>query len=75
VRSRRRSRATSRAQYLRQLAIEAEGEEIDRTDDDVDPGENTTFVTELDSGEYIWYCPVANHRQLGMEGTLTVGGG
>jgi len=27
----------------------------------------------LEAGEYEFYCTIANHRQLGMEGRLTVG--
>jgi plastocyanin len=57
-----------------QLVIEAQGE-IPQSSDLMDPGESTTFTAELDSGKYVWYCPISNHRELGMEGTLTVGGG
>jgi uncharacterized cupredoxin-like copper-binding protein len=27
---------------------------------------------DLDAGEYKFYCPVGNHEQAGMVGTLTV---
>ncbi|HSJ17333.1 MAG TPA: cupredoxin domain-containing protein [Solirubrobacterales bacterium] len=57
------------------LTIETPGEEIPQTSEELDPGNDTVFDVELDSGEYVWYCPVGNHRQMGMEGTLTVGGG
>jgi plastocyanin len=41
----------------------------------IDPGQSQTLQAELPAGRYTWYCPVANHRQLGMTGTVTVGGG
>jgi plastocyanin len=33
---------------------------------------DTSLTTTLDAGEYTFYCPVAGHREGGMEGTLTV---
>jgi hypothetical protein len=29
---------------------------------------------ELQAGRYELYCPVGNHKEMGMEGTLSVGG-
>ena len=54
------------------LEVEADPEAVSDT---IAPGESTTFTAELEPGEYKWYCPIANHEQLGMVGTLTVGGG
>jgi uncharacterized cupredoxin-like copper-binding protein len=65
---------TNDGETTHQLSIEAPGE-IPRTTDTIEPGEDETFTVELDSGKYTWYCPIGNHRELGMEGTLTVGGG
>ena len=43
---------------------------------DLDPGQSGTLTLELSKpGKYEWYCPVGNHRDLGMEGEITVGGG
>ena len=46
------------------------GVETDR----IAPAESRTLETELSPGRYTWYGPVANHRDLGMAGTVTVGG-
>jgi glucose/arabinose dehydrogenase/plastocyanin len=40
----------------------------------LDPGElgELTFTTPAESGDYEYYCPVGDHRGLGMVGQLTV---
>jgi plastocyanin len=35
-------------------------------------GADTELTVDLEAGEYTFYCPVGEHRQNGMEGTLTV---
>ena len=35
-------------------------------------GSSTSLELELERGRYTFYCSVANHREGGMEGTLTV---
>ncbi|HEX2016562.1 MAG TPA: cupredoxin domain-containing protein [Solirubrobacteraceae bacterium] len=42
----------------------------------IKPGASATITAQLQAGKrYVWYCPIANHKALGMKGTLTVGGG
>lgn len=33
---------------------------------------NTSLTVDLEPGEYEFYCPVGNHQDAGMTGTLTV---
>ena len=53
------------------FVIEQDGEKVAGTD--VITESSTTLDTELEAGEYAFYCSVAGHRQAGMEGKLTVG--
>ena len=56
-------------------ALEIEGGGIEEETDVLGPGESAELTVELEEGEYELYCPVGNHREQGMEGTLTVGSG
>jgi uncharacterized cupredoxin-like copper-binding protein len=38
----------------------------------VAPGQSGTLAVDLKPGKYEFYCPVANHKQMGMEGEITV---
>jgi uncharacterized cupredoxin-like copper-binding protein len=38
----------------------------------VSPGASGNLKVDLKPGKYTFYCPIANHRQMGMEGTITV---
>jgi uncharacterized cupredoxin-like copper-binding protein len=40
---------------------------------EIDPGKTETLNIKLKPGTYIWYCPLSNHRRLGMQGKLVVG--
>lgn len=56
-------------------ALEIEGAGIEEaTTDTIGPGETAEVTVELQDGEYEMYCPVGGHRDMGMEGTLVVGG-
>jgi plastocyanin len=52
-------------------AVEVEGNGVEEESETITGG-NTTLTVDLEAGEYVFYCPVGNHRQGGMEGTLTV---
>ena len=56
-------------------ALEIEGMGIEEETEEFGPGESAEFTVELtEPGEYELYCPVDGHRELGMDGTVTVGG-
>jgi uncharacterized cupredoxin-like copper-binding protein len=38
----------------------------------VSPGQSGTLAVNLKPGKYEFYCPIDNHRQMGMEGEITV---
>jgi uncharacterized cupredoxin-like copper-binding protein len=39
---------------------------------EVAPGQSGTLTVNLKPGKYEFYCPVSNHKELGMEGEITV---
>lgn len=53
--------------------ISLEGDGVDEAGAVVQAGGTSTVTADLKPGEYTFYCPVADHRDEGMEGTLTVG--
>jgi plastocyanin len=55
------------------LAIRGNG--VDESSDTVDGGQSTTFEVSLEDGSYEIYCPVGDHADRGMVGTLQVGVG
>ena len=55
-------------------ALEIEGNGIEEGTDELAPGESGSVTVELEPGEYELYCPVGDHRDQGMVGTLVVGG-
>ncbi len=54
-------------------ALEIEGNGVEEESDTIDPGSSTELTVDLAEGEYEIYCPVGNHKDMGMVGTLTVG--
>jgi plastocyanin len=57
-------------------ALEIEGQGIEEETEEFGPDESAELTVELtEPGEYEMYCPVGNHREMGMVGTVTVGGG
>jgi plastocyanin len=57
-------------------ALEIDGHGVEDETDVIGGGETADVTVELtEEGEYEMYCPVGNHREMGMEGTVIVGGG
>jgi uncharacterized cupredoxin-like copper-binding protein len=53
--------------------FEIEGQGIEQVfEANLQPGESNTMTIDLPPGDYVVYCPVDDHRGLGMELTLTV---
>ncbi len=52
-------------------AVEVEGQGVEQ-ESEIVTGGNTTLTVDLEPGEYVFYCPVGNHRAGGMEGQLLV---
>jgi uncharacterized cupredoxin-like copper-binding protein len=61
-------------QFPHALDIEAEGEGGEAEIGNIDPGESRTVSITLAGGSHEMYCPIGNHRDQGMEGTITVAG-
>jgi plastocyanin len=68
-------KATNDGQTTHSLEVEGPGEEQE-LESELQPGESGTLEVDLGkAGRYEWYCPIGNHRELGMEGEIVVGGG
>ena len=68
-------KATNDGQVTHNLEVEGpNGEE--ELPSDLAPGDSGTLTVDLSKpGTYEFYCPVDNHKQMGMEGEITVTGG
>jgi uncharacterized cupredoxin-like copper-binding protein len=53
------------------FVVERDGNDVAGTEN-IAPGASTTLTVDLEPGEYVFYCSVANHRAMGMEVTVTV---
>jgi len=47
------------------------GEDVE-IEGDVSPGSSGTLTANLAPGSYEFYCPVGNHKEMGMTGEITV---
>ena len=45
---------------------------MDELEGDVSPGQTGNLTVDLKPGKYEFYCPIDNHKQMGMEGEITV---
>ena len=52
--------------------LEIEGNGVEEVTDDLQPGQSGSLSVDLKPGEYEIYCAIDGHKDLGMEGTLTV---
>jgi plastocyanin len=52
-------------------AVEVEGNGVEEETETITDG-SARLTVDLEAGEYRFYCPVGNHEQAGMVGTLTV---
>jgi plastocyanin len=56
-------------------ALEIEGNGVEEETDTIGPGESAEVTVELEKGTYEIYCPIGNHKDQGMEGSVSVAGG
>jgi len=66
-------RAVNVGNVVHSLRIEGNGIEEQQTRD-IGPGESADLTVTLGPGTYELDCPVDNHEELGMRGTVTVAG-
>lgn len=52
--------------------LEIEGNGVEEVTDDLEPGASGQLTVDLAAGTYEMYCAISNHRELGMDGTVTV---
>jgi len=52
--------------------VALEGAGVEEAGEVVEAGGSSTVTATLEAGEYTFFCAVGEHRQNGMEGTLTV---
>jgi plastocyanin len=56
-------------------ALELEGNGVEEKTETLGSGDSADLTVDLQPGTYELYCPIGNHRAMGMEATLTVAGG
>ena len=52
--------------------LEVEGNGVEEVSETIDGGAKTSFAVDLEPGTYEIYCAIGAHKELGMEGELTV---
>ena len=59
-------------QQTHSLEIEDVNGQDQELEGDVSPGQSGTLTVNLPAGKYEFYCPVDGHKEMGMEGEITV---
>jgi uncharacterized cupredoxin-like copper-binding protein len=59
-------------QATHSLEIEDVNGQDKELEGDVSPGQSGTLKVNLPPGKYEFYCPIGNHKEMGMEGEITV---
>src|SRR6266540_4116745 len=59
-------------QTTHSLEIEDVNGEDQELEGDVSPGQSGKLAVNLKPGKYEFYCPIDNHKEMGMEGEITV---
>jgi uncharacterized cupredoxin-like copper-binding protein len=63
---------TNDGQTTHSLEIEdVNGQDVE-LEGDVSPGQSGTLTANLKPGTYEFYCPVDSHKEMGMEGEITI---
>jgi len=63
---------TNDGQTAHSLEIEDVNGSDQEIEGDVAPGQSGTLKVNLKPGKYEFYCPVDDHKEMGMEGEITV---
>jgi len=54
-------------------ALEIEGPKGEQETDEIAPGETAKLTVDMGKpGKYTWYCPIADHEQQGMTGSVFI---
>ena len=64
-------KVTNDGDTVHNLEVEGNGVE-EELPQDLSPGDSGALTVDLEPGDYTMYCPVGDHREQGMEGTVTV---
>lgn len=59
-------------QTTHSLEIEDVNGQDQELEGDISPGQSGTLKVNLPPGKYEFYCPVGNHKEMGMEGEISV---
>lgn len=66
-------RVANEGQTVHALEVHSSDGEVETRE--LEPGASQTIRARLEPGRYEWYCPVGDHKDRGMRGTVTVAGG